>query len=155
MKKFLTQESAKLIDERLMGELGFSIDQLMELAGLSVAESISKEYPRCKVLIICGPGNNGGDGLVAARHLYHFGYSPIISYPKPTQNSLYLRLITQCTTLNIPVLNFIPILEDISLIVDAIFGFSFQGEIRPPFDQIIQHINNSNKPVVSVDIPSG
>lgn len=61
-----------------MGPLGFSVDQLMELAGLSVACSIADVYgpdnfPR--VLIICGPGNNGGDGLVAARHLHHFGYS--------------------------------------------------------------------------------
>lgn len=65
------------IDKELMGPLGFSIDQLMELAGLSVACSLAEEYPSVKfprVLIIAGPGNNGGDGLVAARHLIHFGY---------------------------------------------------------------------------------
>lgn len=63
-----------------MGPLGFSIDQLMELAGLSVASSILAEYPPSKygkILIVAGPGNNGGDGLVAARHLYHFGYKDI------------------------------------------------------------------------------
>ena len=63
-----------------MGPLGFSIDQLMELAGLSVASSILAEYPPSqypKVLIVAGPGNNGGDGLVAARHLYHFGYKGV------------------------------------------------------------------------------
>ena len=63
-----------------MGPLGFSVDQLMELAGLSVASSILAEYPPSKfsrILIVAGPGNNGGDGLVAARHLYHFGYKGV------------------------------------------------------------------------------
>ena len=73
------QEEAIRIDEELMGHLGFSVDELMELAGLSVASAIAAEHsPRShpRVLIIAGPGNNGGDGLVAARHLYHFGFAP-------------------------------------------------------------------------------
>lgn len=60
-----------------MGPLGFSVDQLMELAGLACATALASEYPagtHSRVLVIAGPGNNGGDGLVAARHLYHFGY---------------------------------------------------------------------------------
>lgn len=71
------QQQAIAIDEELMGPLGFSVDQLMELAGLSCATAVATEYPRdhCpRVLVIAGPGNNGGDGLVAARHLCHFGY---------------------------------------------------------------------------------
>lgn len=63
-----------------MGPLGFSVDQLMELAGLSVASAVLAEYPpasHLRPLVIAGPGNNGGDGLVAARHLYHFGYRDI------------------------------------------------------------------------------
>jgi hydroxyethylthiazole kinase-like uncharacterized protein yjeF len=74
-----SQEVAKRIDEELMGpKMGFSLDQLMELAGLSVAQAVATEYPReskPRVLIVAGPGNNGGDGLVAARHLHHFGYA--------------------------------------------------------------------------------
>ncbi|CAK9104694.1 Graves disease carrier protein homolog (GDC) (Mitochondrial solute carrier protein homolog) (Solute carrier family 25 member 16) [Durusdinium trenchii] len=68
---------------------GFSVDQLMELAGLSVACAVATAFPREKyearpsVLLVCGPGNNGGDGLVAARHLYHFGYEAHVIYPKP------------------------------------------------------------------------
>ena len=65
----------------------------MELAGLSVAESITKVYDAqtySKVLIVAGPGNNGGDGLVAARHLKHFGYQPSIYYPKPSTKTLFL-----------------------------------------------------------------
>ncbi len=76
------QDDAIHIDEELMGHLGFSVDQLMELAGLSVASAIAEEHsPRThrRVLVIAGPGNNGGDGLVAARHLYHFGFAPEVS----------------------------------------------------------------------------
>ena len=155
MQKFLSQEMSRVLDERLMGEFGFGIEQLMELAGLSVAETVTKEFPKGKVLVICGPGNNGGDGLVAARHLFHFGYLPTVVYPKSTENNLFLRLMTQCQTLDIPVLASLPELSSFDLIVDAIFGFSFKGDIRAPFDEIIRTVKSSSKPLLSVDIPSG
>ena len=70
------QEQAVQVDEQLMGPLGFSVDQLMELAGLSVACAVAAEAPtNARTLVLVGPGNNGGDGLVAARHLHHFGHS--------------------------------------------------------------------------------
>lgn len=67
-----SQEEAINVDIELFNEYGYSVDQLMELAGLSIATAIAKEYTANKVLICCGPGNNGGDGLVAARHLKLF-----------------------------------------------------------------------------------
>ncbi|KAG6477473.1 pyridoxine/pyridoxamine 5'-phosphate oxidase 1, chloroplastic-like [Zingiber officinale] len=168
---YLSQSEAAEVDEILMGPLGFSVDQLMELAGLSVATAIgevykSSEYSR--ILAICGPGNNGGDGLVAARHLHHFGYQPFICYPKRTPKTLYNGLVTQLESLSIPFLsiNDLPqhLAENFDLIVDAMFGFSFNGQPRPPFDDLIQrlvslrhdnYVSKRSPPIVSIDIPSG
>jgi len=108
-----------------------------------------------------GPGNNGGDGLVAARHLLHFGYLPSILYPKPPKEDLYKRLLTQCKQLDIPILSTSPTATEIkseySLLLDSIFGFSFdaQGGVREPYGSIIQTMIQSSVPIASVDIPSG
>ncbi|XP_047974230.1 pyridoxine/pyridoxamine 5'-phosphate oxidase 1, chloroplastic-like [Salvia hispanica] len=168
---YLNQREAAEIDEILMGSLGFSVDQLMELAGLSVAASIAEVYKPAehnRVLAICGPGNNGGDGLVAARHLHHFGYKPFVCYPKRTAKALYNGLVTQLESLSIPFLPVEDLPVDLStsfdIVLDAVFGFSFQGSPRPPFDDIIQRLvalgspnERTQKPpvIVSVDIPSG
>ncbi|GKV33615.1 hypothetical protein SLEP1_g42100 [Rubroshorea leprosula] len=168
---YLTQLEAAEIDETLMGPLGFSVDQLMELAGLSVATSIAEVYKPAeysRVLAICGPGNNGGDGLVAARHLYHFGYKPFVCYPKHTPKPLYNGLVTQLESLSIQFLSVDDLPADLSkdfdILVDAMFGFSFHGTPRPPFDDLIQRLiylhnydqtRQKSPVIVSVDIPSG
>lgn len=143
---FLGQKAAQELDEDLMGPLGFSVDQLMELAGLSVASAIAAEYsitsfPR--VLVLAGPGNNGGDGLVAARHLHHFGYIVSCCYPKRTDKQLYKKLVTQCSSLDIPFLEIDevlaqPLSSQADVVIDSLFGFSFKGTPRPPFDGLIK-----------------
>ncbi|KAF8516314.1 YjeF N-terminal domain-containing protein [Hysterangium stoloniferum] len=161
--RFLTAKLAQQIDEELMGSAGaFSIDQLMELAGLACAQALATVYPRQKysrVLVGCGPGNQGGDGLVAARHLAMFGYRPTVYLPKPGSKEIYKRLHTQCHNMEIPTINSESDLETSlaksDVILDAIFGFSFQPPIRAPFDTALQLISSSKLPIVSVDIPSG
>ncbi|KNE57361.1 hypothetical protein AMAG_03081 [Allomyces macrogynus ATCC 38327] len=172
---YLGQKAAQAIDVELMSaQGGFSIDQLMELAGLSVAQAVERAFPlggaptapgelpkNARVLVCCGPGNNGGDGLVAARHLRHFGYAPMVFYPKKSKKPLFTGLMTQLINLDIPFVNepLAPVLDDAlqssDLIIDALFGFSFSGDVRAPFDQVIQKINDSKRPIVSVDVPSG
>ncbi|KAK6457877.1 YjeF N-terminal domain-containing protein [Scheffersomyces xylosifermentans] len=170
--KTLSAKAAAQLDQELMSTGAFSIDQLMELAGLSVAQAIYKQYPPKKscnntVLVLVGPGNNGGDGLVAARHLKLWGgYDPILYYPKRTKNQLYSNLVTQLHDLDV---NELESVEDVKrlvsvpqagvdLIIDSLFGFSFKPPIRAPFDELIRYLaENHDKiaPIVSVDIPSG
>uniref|UniRef100_G3ND64 NAD(P)H-hydrate epimerase n=1 Tax=Gasterosteus aculeatus TaxID=69293 RepID=G3ND64_GASAC len=164
--KYLGQEEAQHIDEELFSEYGFSVDQLMELAGLSCATAIARAYPitslvkaRPSLLVICGPGNNGGDGLVCARHLKLFGYEPTILYPKRPNKPLFQGLTTQCQKMEIPFLTEMPeaavIDEAYNLVIDAIFGFSFKGEVREPFGSILDLLKKMTVPVASIDIPSG
>lgn len=64
-----SQNDAIAVDQELFRDYAFSVDQLMELAGLSCAHAVALSYDKGKVLVLSGPGNNGGDGLVCARHL--------------------------------------------------------------------------------------
>ncbi|KAI9100482.1 YjeF N-terminal domain-containing protein [Phlyctochytrium arcticum] len=183
--KYLGQKAAQTLDQELMDPArgGFSIDQLMELAGLSVASAIAHEYSpekASKVLLVAGkhplsstnsldknvtcgigPGNNGGDALVAARHLAHFGYTPTVYYPKRTDKPLFKNLITQIHGMHIPVLDdsdkFEEELMRANLVVDGIFGFGFSGNVRTPFDKILNLLKEkeTHVPIVAIDVPSG
>ncbi|KAH9230784.1 hypothetical protein K456DRAFT_1871468 [Colletotrichum gloeosporioides 23] len=156
--KTLSAKAAAALDKELMSTGAFSIDQLMELAGLSVSQAVYRVHPLSKgpnVLVACGPGNNGGDGLVAARHLRHYGYKPSIYYPKRSKNELYQRLAQQLEDLNVPFVDDFPAaLKSTDHIVDAIFGFSFAGEVREPFPAVIKALEETKLPVTSVDAPS-
>jgi NAD(P)H-hydrate epimerase len=137
---------------------GFSLDQLMELAGLSVAQAVYKSHPPTsgpRVLLACGPGNNGGDGLVAARHLHHFGYTSTVFYPKPTDAPIFTGLTKQLRALNVAFTeDFEKVLADADFVVDALFGFSFKPPVREPFVRVIELLAETEKGVLSVDIPS-
>ncbi|RKP13472.1 YjeF N-terminal domain-containing protein, partial [Piptocephalis cylindrospora] len=166
---YLGQVSAQNLDKELMSPEGggFVLEQLMELAGLAVAEAVVKEYDVKKhgrVLVCCGPGNNGGDvGLVTARHLAHFGYQPRVYWPKRTSKAFFQGLHQQLKQLGIGHIEdergFEEAARETDVIVDAIFGFSFHGEVRAPFDHALRVMKENGGQrgvkIVSVDMPSG
>ena len=163
---YMDANLSKLVDDRLMSAPGFSIDQLMELAGYGVASAVLEYWEKFQnlaendknVLIFCGPGNNGGDGLVAARHLRHFGLLPTVVYPKRSKSVLFTNLTQQLVDLDIEILDNAPNSVEygnFGLAIDALFGFSFQGPSREPYTSIISTLASSRIPVFSVDIPSG
>ena len=169
MTGYLNAADAAALDVELMTEPGFSLEQLMELAGLSVAEAVYQvveesrpsNNQKPKILVVCGPGNNGGDGLVAARHLVMFGYECEIVYPKQSKKQHFINLVQQCEDVGILIGTEMP--QDCAsydAIVDAIFGFSFHGAPREPFATILQQIkkassSSSSTVAISVDVPSG
>ena len=164
---YINAEMSQKIDQELMGNYCYSIDQLMEIAGLTVAKVVNQEIikeKKFKIITLCGPGNNGGDGLVASRFLKEFGNEVDILYPKRnTKNELYKRLVTQCENYEINIMEkafetieeYYTLFDKYDLIIDALFGFSFKGEIRQPFKTIIEAMKKYESKIISVDIPSG
>ncbi|KAI1431308.1 YjeF N-terminal domain-containing protein [Xylaria sp. CBS 124048] len=156
--KTLSAKAAAALDQELMSTGAFSIDQLMELAGLAVSQVVWHVHPPSmgkRILVACGPGNNGGDGLVAARHLRHYGYQPSVYYPKRSKNDLYQRLAKQLEDLEVAFVDDFPsAIKTADHIVDAVFGFSFSGEVREPFPAVIKALEETKLPVTSVDAPS-
>jgi NAD(P)H-hydrate epimerase len=163
MVRHLGQREAAAIDQELFTEYQFSVDQLMELAGLACAQAVALAYGPLTatrpVLVCCGPGNNGGDGLVMARHLQQLGAAPHLLYPRRTDRELYGRLVRQAERSGIPFLQELPAQPELdstySLLVDAIFGFSFQPPVRAQFLPLLAGLATSSLPVVSIDVPSG
>lgn len=96
-------------------------------------------------------GNNGGDGLVCARHLAILGYKCTIYYPKRTDKDLYRNLVAQCSSFG-DAINFIDTCpsdaSEYSLIVDALFGFSFRPPVRGNFLPIIRALEKATVPIV-------
>ncbi|KAA0200426.1 NAD(P)H-hydrate epimerase [Fasciolopsis buskii] len=163
----LRQTEAQQIDQELFNEYGFSVAQLMELAGLSCAMATAKAYPlntltawNGSVLVCCGPGNNGGDGLVCARHLKLFGYKPTVIYPREPTKPLYKNLAHQCTQMDIPIISHpFPEVSELDsqfdLVVDALFGFGFKPPVSEEFKPLLDRMSETTLPVISIDVPSG
>ncbi|MCX6142696.1 MAG: NAD(P)H-hydrate dehydratase [Ignavibacteriales bacterium] len=143
---------------------------LMENAGRGVAETAVLEFgpPEGKrILLFCGKGNNGGDGFVAARHLLNAGanvtvvllssastlqgdarsnYDTLTRLKQPEARQLSIKKFSR---------TLLKTLHKQDLVIDAIFGTGFSGEVRDPFLTAIHWINRQRVPVLSVDIPSG
>lgn len=164
---YISQEEARLVQEEYLGEYAFSMEQLTELSGLSATAAIAKVYPKDTlskdngaILVFCGPGKNGGDGLVCARHLKLLGYKPTIFYPRQSTVPLFRQMHTQCEKMDIPFLSYLPseaslIRDSYNLIVDALFGFNFVPPLKPEFTSILDTMTKCGLPIASLDIPSG
>lgn len=171
MEKSLTREEMRELDRKAIEEYKIPGIVLMENAGRNVAEGILKmldDLQQAKVAILCGKGNNGGDGFVMARHLHNNGISVdvflvarVSDILKDGDTGTNLQILLN---MKIPVKEILDIqgvnnilkeLNDCNILVDALFGTGLSGDVREPFRTLINGVNNLNKPIVSVDIPSG
>lgn len=167
--KVVTAEEMRRIDEETIHGIGIPGIVLMENAGLGVVNAIEKNFntPNIKkVSILVGKGNNGGDGLVIARHLRNKGYDIniyLLSSPDKFQGDALTNLqIAQHTGLHIETVLSESDLENqktnivnSDLIIDAIFGTGLTGAIRGTPAKVINFLNNTGLPIVAVDLPSG
>ncbi len=158
--KVVTAEEMGLIDRRTIEEYGISSLTLMERAGRAVAQRIRENFKKGKILIIAGPGNNGGDGMVAARYLRKAGFKVKV-YLLFEEERLSPEAKVQLERLRKARIPF-TITRDISkeefrdsIIMDALFGTGLKRDIAGELAELIEKINSSGAPVVAVDIPSG
>ncbi len=153
------------IDRNAMG-LGIQPAVLMENAGRGVAQEMGSRMGPSSVLILCGPGNNGGDGFVVARHLRNMGWNVSIleigepSKPEARLNRQILRTgeikILQVTDSSEMDSRGIPdCFSGQNVIVDALLGTGSRGAPREPMASVIRAANSADAMRVAVDIPSG
>lgn len=163
----LSCKQIRAFDAYAASHLGVPSIVLMENAGRGAAELLLALGVRGPVTICCGKGNNGGDGLVIARHLHLAGVSlRVLVLGKPEELSGDARVNFEiCRHLRLPLgcvgdpaveqSQIIGLLADSDWIVDALLGSGLTGPARPPYDCMIELINASTTQVFAVDIPSG
>lgn len=167
LKKKVTTREIQTLDRKAIDRYGVPSLALMENAGSGVAREILRVLKRVRgrrVVILCGLGNNAGDGFVAARHLLNNGINPkiyLIGRPQQLKQDAQVnyRILRN---IGYPVASAGRLTKKISqdirgagVIVDAIFGVGLNREVGAPFRGFIEEVNRSKGKVVAVDIPSG
>lgn len=165
MVRYVTQLEALEISIELTDRYMFGVEQLAELDGLSAATAIYRCYKdrqRKNVLICCGPGLNGFDGLVCGRHLKLFGFNPHIYCPVANYRKCVANMLEQFKYMEIPMLDMLPSKQtmdtEYDIIVDAIFGTLFKPPILAgiyDFERLIHDVAKTETTLCCIDIPSG
>lgn len=128
---------------------------LMEAAGKAIARAVAERYAKQPVLVLCGPGNNGGDGFVAARHLAGMGWPVTLAPVKGAGElrgdaawaaGLWTGAVAAPST---------DLLDSRPLVIDALFGAGLKRKIDGVAAALIGRLNRGRLPVVAVDVPSG
>lgn len=129
--------------------------QLMENAGQAIAFEIHKRWQPCPVTVLCGPGNNGGDGFVVARLLRVAGWQVRLALLAPVDRlrgdaaiaaNMWRGEIEAVST---------ELINDAELVVDALFGAGLGRDLEGVALEVVDAINSSGVPCVAVDVPSG
>ena len=164
MDKIITVTSSQMKEiERRAAEGGLSYYQMMENAGTAAAEYIigREQVSGENILIFCGKGNNGGDGFVVARKLTEKNAKVrviLVEGEPKTEDAIKNKQI--CETIGIGILDAeendtTGLIHDAGIIVDAIYGTGFHGELREKARNTTRSINGSKARIYALDIPSG
>ena len=149
--------SMRAVDEWAISEHGVPSLELMEAAGRAVADAVLELAAGGPVRVVCGKGNNGGDGLVAARHLATAGAETevlLLAPPGELSDDAAANLERFDGSVA-EIGDAPPELAGSGAIVDAIFGTGFDGAPRDAAARAIESINAAEAPVVAADIASG
>jgi len=164
--KIVTAEQMRELDRKAIQERGVPSLALMENAGRAVAEAaqrLTEDCPKRPIVVLCGRGNNGGDGFVAARHLVEMGRKVEVllaaaraDIAGDARENLSRLEAAGILPTEIADTESVPrAFNHASLLIDALLGTGLSGKVRGPIGKLIEIINASGKPVLAVDIPSG
>ncbi len=162
MKVAMAQEMRE-IDRLAMEEYGYPGLLLMEHAALALFQAIKARFPLEKVGIVCGKGNNAGDGWALARLLTLAGAEVLVFAPeeegKLPPDAATNRAVARCLGIKeapwSALLADPSLLSSFSVLVDALLGTGFKGEVAAEMGAVINALNATDRPVVAVDLPSG
>ncbi|MBU0719122.1 MAG: NAD(P)H-hydrate epimerase [Planctomycetes bacterium] len=164
----LTREQIRRVDQLAMERYGIIGLVLMENAGRNASEIIRDTYgDPGQAAIICGPGNNGGDGCVIARHLHNAEWSVRLMITgeasQMTEDTRANFGIIEAMGLELCIatdrvaqLRFVRSIREDEVVIDGLLGTGFRGDVREPTAELISVINTINKrATVALDVPSG
>jgi ADP-dependent NAD(P)H-hydrate dehydratase / NAD(P)H-hydrate epimerase len=157
------------LDRRTIEEIGLPGMVLMECAGRGVVEAMIDHFgdlDGLSVGVLCGTGNNGGDGFVVARHLWNRGVEVEVfllgSGGRLQGDALANFQILQNLDIPVPEVTneaqldeLEPLLEECDLVVDALFGTGLTRPLEGFFAKVVATVNRLGAPVIAVDMPSG
>jgi hydroxyethylthiazole kinase-like uncharacterized protein yjeF len=157
---YLTAEEMAEADNFAIDVVGIDVDSLMENAGARTAELVRSvlggRVVGRKLTVLVGRGNNGGDGLVAARHLHNWGGDVTVTLGEGREKlrGTPAKQLAIVEKMGIRTLSVDEAVEA-DLIVDALLGYGASGNPREPLASLIRKTVASKTPIVAVDIPSG
>jgi NAD(P)H-hydrate epimerase len=160
---FLSRAQVRAFDQFAIERIDIPAVVLMENAGRGAAQILQSLGIRGPVVVCCGKGNNGGDGLVMMRHLANWGFEVralLFASPEDLAADAFLQWnIVRKMALPYQVITDVEsqmeTLTKVDWIVDALFGTGLTGAVRTPLDRAIESINTCGVRVLAVDIPSG
>ena len=153
MRKIYSVEEIQTIEKKEFKKLNNSY-VLMKRAGSNCAKKIYKSKLNSKFIVLCGPGNNGGDGLVISQGLKKLNQSVILYSLKSMAYKGDAKIAykkNQLTKNNYNDLN----IPKNSVIIDCLFGIGLNRKVKGMYKNIIKKVNKSKQHVISIDIPSG
>src|SRR3954463_7386344 len=156
MEPLLEAGESRELDRWAINEKKIAADELMERAGEGLAGVVARRAPAGRIAIVCGKGNNGGDGIVAARLLRQAGREGEIRGGWPPE---WIGEDAQAQLKKLPGPAPIPFeagkLNKADVIVDCLLGTGSSGSPRSPADQVIEEMEAAKAPVIACDVPSG
>ncbi|EAW37630.1 bifunctional ADP-dependent NAD(P)H-hydrate dehydratase/NAD(P)H-hydrate epimerase [Lyngbya sp. PCC 8106] len=153
----VTAKQMQAIESRIF-EAGMPVAALMEKVAGRITERILSKIKSISVTsigVLVGPGHNGGDALVVARELLFLGYSVVVCCPFSKYKELTESHYHYITSLGISIHQNIDALQNCDVIIDGMFGFGLTRPITDELAEGVNQINAGNKPIFSIDLPSG